>query len=206
MPTPRPAPRVYLAGPEYTGHLTPSSARTATISPARAAYLRRQSTRFDDDASLLVHVPPLGDRVAERDVRIVLGRHGVRTTNSDEREHLLGHDYDLGMDVELEMEAEEAHEDNDTMSECASRVPSRAASPSPTPWRWAMASERTPAAERASCPATSSHALTTPRHLDIAGTCFDPEGRHVYVGTKTGIVEWSIRGADKVWYSGSSWA
>ena len=70
LPTPRPAPRVYLAGPEYSGHLTSSSARTATISPARAAYLRRQSARFDDDASLLVQVPPLGDRGAERDFRL----------------------------------------------------------------------------------------------------------------------------------------
>ncbi|KZV64486.1 hypothetical protein PENSPDRAFT_615262 [Peniophora sp. CONT] len=206
MLTPRPAPRVHLAGPEYPGHLTSSPAHTMATSSARAAYLRRQSTRFDDDASLLVHVPPLGDRGAERDVRTVLGRHGVRTVAGDESEHLLGHGYDLGLDVEMEVEEEDLHEDNDAMSECASRVPSRAASPSPTPWRWTMAPEYTPAPERASCPATSSFTLVTPRHLDIAGTCFDPEGKHVYVGTKTGIVEWSVRGADKVWYSGSSWA
>ena len=197
---------MYLAGPEYSGHLTPSSARTATISPARAAYLRRQSARFDDDASLLVQVPPLGDRGAERDVRTVLGRHGVPTTDSEEDEPFHHHEYDLSLDVEMDAEPEVPREEGDTMSECASRVPSRAASPAPTPWRWAIAPERTPAPERAMCPTLSSYTLATPPQLDLAGVCFDPAGKHLYVGTKTGIVEWSVRGANKVWYSGSSWA
>ncbi|THU80730.1 hypothetical protein K435DRAFT_874078 [Dendrothele bispora CBS 962.96] len=36
--------------------------------------------------------------------------------------------------------------------------------------------------------------------LDIAGTCFDPSGAFIYVGTTESVVEWNVRGAEKRWW------
>jgi hypothetical protein len=41
--------------------------------------------------------------------------------------------------------------------------------------------------------------------LDLAGTCFDPSGRFLYVGSTEGVVEWSVRGAEKRWWSEGGW-
>ena len=41
--------------------------------------------------------------------------------------------------------------------------------------------------------------------LDLAGTCFDPTGGHVYVASTDGVVEWSVRGADKRWWFENGW-
>lgn len=41
--------------------------------------------------------------------------------------------------------------------------------------------------------------------LDIAGTCFDPSGGRIYVATKENLVEWSLRDADKRWWTERSW-
>ncbi|KAI0058752.1 hypothetical protein BV25DRAFT_1901973 [Artomyces pyxidatus] len=48
--------------------------------------------------------------------------------------------------------------------------------------------------------------LAMPPHLDLAGTCFDPEGGFVYVASTGGIVEWGVRGAEKRWWTESVWA
>ena len=34
--------------------------------------------------------------------------------------------------------------------------------------------------------------MTYVEHLDIAGTCFDPSGRFVYVGATEAVAEWGI--------------
>jgi hypothetical protein len=41
--------------------------------------------------------------------------------------------------------------------------------------------------------------------LDLAGTCFDPSGGFVYVGSTAGVVEYSVRGAEKRWWLESEW-
>lgn len=41
--------------------------------------------------------------------------------------------------------------------------------------------------------------------LDLAGTCFDPSGRFVYVGATEAVMEWGIRGSEKRWWSGTEW-
>jgi len=42
--------------------------------------------------------------------------------------------------------------------------------------------------------------------LDLAGTCFDPTGSYIYVGSVKGIVEYKCRGAEKQWYTSTQWA
>ncbi|PFH47846.1 hypothetical protein AMATHDRAFT_6350 [Amanita thiersii Skay4041] len=41
--------------------------------------------------------------------------------------------------------------------------------------------------------------------LDLAGVCFDPSGAKVYVASAKSVVEWSLKGADKRWWSGGAW-
>jgi hypothetical protein len=41
--------------------------------------------------------------------------------------------------------------------------------------------------------------------LDLAGTCFDPSGGYLYVASTQGVVEWTVRGADKRWWLESGW-
>ncbi|TFK49707.1 hypothetical protein OE88DRAFT_1719641 [Heliocybe sulcata] len=44
------------------------------------------------------------------------------------------------------------------------------------------------------------------RDLDLAGVCFDPTGSWVYVASTHGVVEWSVRDAEKRWWFESGWA
>ena len=48
--------------------------------------------------------------------------------------------------------------------------------------------------------------VTTPAHLDLAGTCFDPHGAWLYVASTTGIAEWGVRGGEKRWWAEAVWA
>lgn len=41
--------------------------------------------------------------------------------------------------------------------------------------------------------------------LDLAGVCFDPCGRRLYAASTSSVVEWSIRGSEKTWWSGGQW-
>lgn len=41
---------------------------------------------------------------------------------------------------------------------------------------------------------------------DLAGICFDPSGRFLYVASTKGVAEWTVRGAEKCWWIDSSWA
>lgn len=206
-PTPRPPslpspqPRVLLNGTEYPG--PPSSARrTAGGSSTRTAFLwhtrAHASTSGSDDenAPLVVQVPALGDRDAERDVRRVLGRHGVRSTGPDgDRDG-----EDAGMDVdELEREHEEREFEYEHELDCV--IVSRAGSPTPAPWRRQAAPR-----PREQAAVGGPWQLAVPPHLDLAGTCFDPRGEFVYVASTGGIVEWSVRGAEKKWWHESAWA
>jgi len=42
--------------------------------------------------------------------------------------------------------------------------------------------------------------------LDLAGLCFDPSGGFLYVASTDGVAEWSVRGAEKRWWSEARWA
>lgn len=42
--------------------------------------------------------------------------------------------------------------------------------------------------------------------LDLAGICFDRTGRWMYVASTEGVAEWGVKGMEKKWFSGGSWA
>ncbi|KAI0034745.1 hypothetical protein K488DRAFT_83697 [Vararia minispora EC-137] len=177
-------------------HRTPS---TATISPARAVHIRRQRSRdlmsaddpahdFDYDCEVEPPVAVLS-YFADRVARVVRGPEYERP--------LFLRPYRVGVaGAEEGMNVDEP--------ECASRAPSRAPSPPPTGTSQspALSSWRHPRAH--GHPGGPLH-TTVPEHLNIAGTCFDPEGRFVYVASSEGIVEWGVRGAEKRWWGESAW-
>ena len=41
---------------------------------------------------------------------------------------------------------------------------------------------------------------------DLAGMCFDPRGRYVYVASVKGVAEWEVRGAEQRWWTEPEWA
>jgi Uncharacterised protein domain (DUF2415) len=41
--------------------------------------------------------------------------------------------------------------------------------------------------------------------LDLAGVCFDPSGKRLYAASTSSVVEWSISGSEKTWWSGGEW-
>ncbi|KAI0749629.1 hypothetical protein C8Q80DRAFT_636078 [Daedaleopsis nitida] len=41
---------------------------------------------------------------------------------------------------------------------------------------------------------------------DLAGMCFDPKGRYVYVASVKGVAEWEVRGAEQRWWTEPEWA
>ena len=94
-----------------------------------------------------------------------------------------------------------------------SRPPSRSSSPGPST-HTAAHGRGLLAGGRVGSPASSaegrSRSVVPPEmgyndDLDLAGTCFDPSGRFLYVGSVEGVVEWSVRGAEKRWWTESGW-
>ncbi|KAG5635719.1 hypothetical protein H0H81_010324, partial [Sphagnurus paluster] len=166
----------------------------------------------------LLIIPPLGDPNIESDVQALLGSHGIRTqthstTALDEDDPNTGSthgDYEYTPRATyLTVNSRRGRGDDDIEvdeleSECVSRTPSRSSSPSP------MHVSRTmpfvldaPTAPRASCGGDMQ--VTYIDDLNIAGTCFDPIGKHVYVATTESVAEWTVRSADKRWWAGSQW-
>ena len=178
-----------------------------------------------------MRVPSLGDRGAEREARRTLGRHGVRTERaaSDSEDDSEDDDGDArggAANPGQPMYLSDEQPDLDPESDCStSRAPSPSQQPTPQSaaprWRWPLNITPSPsssaptsltASPRRRRRVSSSGArggpwtLTVPPHLNLAGTCFDPSGRYVYVASESGVVEWAVRGADKVWWSGGAWA
>lgn len=247
-PVPQTQPRVFYNS--SSERLSASNA--STISPARAQYFRRSRRRnppTDAENNGVVVIPALGDRGAEREVRRVLVRHGLRASvapvrespgrqqdreetivdpedddeaeieiadaaDFDEREIIVERDpsrtssgpYHETEDVEMEVDELE--------SDCFT---SRASSPAPfsssAPTPWSVTTSRglvrSPAAARTHGQSQNQRIKTrvaVQEHLDLAGTCFDPSGRWVYVASTGGLVEWSVKGAEKTWWDEGAWA
>ena len=106
---------------------------------------------------------------------------------------------------------EEAEVETDCLT---SRAPSRAASPPPRQRRLASAHSGSGGSletvgvgrETEAAEAAVGGTGTTPAHLDLAGTCFDPRGAWLYVASTAGIVEWGVRGGEKRWWAEAVWA
>ncbi|KAG6902082.1 hypothetical protein C0995_004583 [Termitomyces sp. Mi166 len=170
-------------------------------------------------------IPPFGDPVIENDVQALLGSHGFRTRQQYGTSHEEEDDPNTGSthgDYEytprptyVTVNSRRGHEDDievDELESCApSRTPSRSSSPSPSthlptvtsPVRFASPALSVSVRERVR---RGSDVQPVYREdLDIAGTCFDPSGKHIYVASSESVVEWSVRGAEKRWWAGSQW-
>jgi hypothetical protein len=111
------------------------------------------------------------------------------------------------------MEVDEMEEERDCVP---SHTPSRSSSPSPSTHIPAHG-HGSPAVEMVGSPARSvgsrerSRSAVPPEvgydddDLDLAGTCFDPSGGFVYIGSTAGVVEYCVRGAEKRWWLESEW-
>ncbi|KZT23099.1 hypothetical protein NEOLEDRAFT_1136975 [Neolentinus lepideus HHB14362 ss-1] len=175
-----------------------------------ATSLRSDSS--DDENENVVLIPPFEDSEEEEGIRRILGRHGIRARTTRER-----NDPDMRERLERrdETEMDPDGEDADMDACVSSREPSRAGSPVPAPpIHVPMPVQPSDTLQvRAARPRPSRlhrHARRgTPvgeGDLDLAGVCFDPMGSWVYVASMTGVMEWSVRGAEKRWWYDSEWA
>lgn len=175
-----------------------------------ATSLRSDSS--DDENENVVLIPPFEDSEEEEGIRRILGGHGIRARTTRE-----GNDPDMRARLERrdETEMDPDGEDADMDACVSSREPSRAGSPVLTPpihvpmpvqpsdtLRVRAARARPTRFRR---PARQE-APVGEGDLDLAGVCFDPTGSWVYVASMTGVVEWSVRGAEKRWWYDSEWA
>ncbi|KAG6846709.1 hypothetical protein H0H93_012326 [Arthromyces matolae] len=200
-----------------TFRISSSYSPPSSISDSTWRALRMADSTATVSNDILI-IPPLGDPAIESDVQALLGSHGIRTQtshggNDEEDDPNTGSahgDYEytprptyvtvnpISDDVEVD------EIESDCVS-ASSRVPSRSSSPSPSTHMPVVVS---PSPARFSSPAIRERVKQQAEYvddLDIAGTCFDPMGRHVYVATSESVVEWSVRGTDKRWWAGSEW-
>ncbi|KAF5374450.1 hypothetical protein D9615_009123 [Tricholomella constricta] len=180
-----------------------------------------------DSYNDILIIPPFGDPNIESDVQALLGSHGLRTrqqsaaprAEDDEDDPNTGSahgDYEYTprptyMTVNSgRTRGDDDIEVDELESECASHAPSRSSSPSPSTHAPHIPS---PGLGRLGSPVVSAGAAARAGDmqvayvddLDIAGTCFDPSGKYIYVASTESVAEWSVRGADKRWWAGSQW-
>ncbi|KAF7336986.1 DUF2415 domain-containing protein [Mycena venus] len=146
------------------------------------------SSGDDADAGDVLVIPPLGDRAVEREVRRVLGHHGVpsRFRIEEEPEEMQapvyghvrshGHGHGHGRRRRLHTRGYSPEDSEEEVEEC------------PPPSR-----------DNADPTANASE------ERNLAGACFDPSGAYIYVASDAGVAEWGVRGAEKRWWGGGAW-
>ncbi|KAJ7605620.1 hypothetical protein DFH06DRAFT_1252619 [Mycena polygramma] len=148
-----------------------------------------ETFRVDAGGDVLV-IPPLGDRTVEREVRRVLGHHGVPSRYRIAEEEGEG-------DVEDE-DMEDVH-----ASPVGYMYP-----PARTHHRHQHPHVREEEEQGEECVGASPHADTdvdADAERNLAGACFDPSGAFVYVASDAGVAEWGVRGAEKRWWVDGAW-
>lgn len=156
----------------------------------------------------------MGDRTIESEVHALLDAHATRDyEQEDEEDPNTGSthgDYayrpprprpNTGSTVQGEdMEVDELE------SDCASsRGPTRSNSPIPTQDRRPSGLGESSGRGSRARTEKSLVEITYTENLDLAGTCIDPTGGHIYVASSESVVEWSLRDADKRWWFDQSW-
>ncbi|KZT01516.1 uncharacterized protein LAESUDRAFT_731086 [Laetiporus sulphureus 93-53] len=230
---PPPPPRIMLfsGALEDTFRIPPSESSRRRSHPSRHPHGGEEYRNADDDVDGIVVIPPLGDRQVENDVRRLLSQHGLRARSAvldPEQMHDNRMDDTIGREHD-EDPAEDEMDVDELEADCfSSHAPSRSASPSPViPSSGTRTSERgrvsrpTHLLRRESSGPYSTRRATggVPRRhrrggqadggeldQDLAGTCFDPTGTHVYVASVKGVAEWTVRGADQRWWTNTTWA
>ncbi|KIY72457.1 hypothetical protein CYLTODRAFT_417856 [Cylindrobasidium torrendii FP15055 ss-10] len=182
--------------------------RIPSSSPSsRRRSSRRTTPAVPDDSDDLVVIPPLGDRDVELDVHTLLGRHGIRTrpphASEGADEHHLEYYRRRASTEDPEGEAMEVDE---LERECV--TPSRSTSPSPSANIGGGMSTRFPTFSPPARTIARAEERQREReaNLDIAGVCFDPSGKWIYVATTESVSEWSIKDGEKRWWVDNEWA
>lgn len=194
-----------------------SDPRTSLSSMRMRSRLRnRADTEADEDTEPFIMIPALGDAAVENEVRQLFGRHGIRTvggsTESPSGSYNSAYgNYDPSAEEERERGQErESMEVDELESDCIdSHTPSRATSPAPAPSTHIplqVSSSPVRVVPPQQQPRLQRRPTIRKDDLDIAGLCFDPSGGFIYVASVDGVAEWSIRGAEKRWWSDSQWA
>lgn len=174
---------------------------------------------------------PLGDSAVQENIREAFSRRAVRAYLAHRADvypqpplrgaaspHLYGNN-DVDGDGREDIDSMDVDEPE---TDCISRAPSRSSSPPPSihlPLQTSPSPSRNTALGRYSSTRHSPFPgrRTTTRaslaaeqiqnpDLDIAGTCFDPQGGMIYVATTDSVSEWTVRGADKRWWGRNAWA
>lgn len=187
----------------------------------------RSRNRVDADENVdgIVVIPPLGDANVENEVRQLFDRHGIRTQDAEGVDFPSSRSYsayDYEAEALHDATVDDAHalqrdpestnelmEVDELESDCiSSHTPSRSSSPSPSthiPMQVSPSPVRV--AQRYRHGLRQRAVLRNPKDdLDLAGMCFDPSGRFIYVGSTDGVAEWSVKGAEKQWWCDSEWA
>ncbi|KAJ6512683.1 hypothetical protein C8R45DRAFT_1067884 [Mycena sanguinolenta] len=195
--------------PPHASAYRPSPSPLSPLSPSNSPHAHMHQTRtivrtLEDafrvaaagDADVLV-IPPLGDRAVEREVRRVLGHHGVPARFRREDE--------MAMDVDASAYAQlrqyPRHGGGDDSDEEGERECDVDMEAPPPPMR---VSTPNPSSEMQVDTATDRDARAD-EERNIAGACFDPHGAYIYVASDTGVAEWGVRGAEKRWWVGGAW-
>ncbi|KAJ7016950.1 WD40-repeat-containing domain protein [Mycena alexandri] len=152
----------------------PSPSSPSALATARIVRTLEDTFRIAAGEDVLV-IPPLGDRAVEREVRRVLGHHGVPTRfrieeEDEEMEEVTVAPGRRGEEGELEDEDEQEQE-------CVVSAP----------------------------PPSREEEADLDVERNLAGACFDPSGSYVYVASDTGVAEWGVRGAEKRWWVDGAW-
>jgi len=211
----------------------PNSVPFSTRRPSHRILQRRDGEDGEDHNYEEILALPLGDSVVQENVREAFSRprRAVRPYLSHRADiypqssargtanlHVHGN-HDLDGDGREDVDSMDVDEPE---TDCISRAPSRPSSPSPSihlPLQVSPSPSRGTALARYTNTRHSPHPgrRTTTRtnpvveqiqnpDLDIAGTCFDPQGGMIYVATTDSVSEWAVRGADKRWWGCNAWA
>lgn len=199
-----------ISTPSYS---PPSSISDSTWRTLRLSHVR--NGREGDDYEEILVIPSMGDRSIESEVHALLDAHTTRDyEQEDEDDPNTGSthaDYayraprtrpDTGSTRQ-----EEDMEVDELGSDCASsRGPSRSGSPTPAQGRHPPGlGDSGGRRSRTRTEKSLAPEIVYTEDLDLAGTCFDPTGGHIYVASTESVVEWSIRDADKRWWFDQSW-
>ncbi|KAG6879791.1 hypothetical protein C0992_011589 [Termitomyces sp. T32_za158] len=196
--------------------ISDSTWRSLRMSDSTATVSHQEGDVEYNDISV---ISPFRGPIIENDVQAFLGPHGFRvrqlsSTSHEEDDPNTGSthgDYEYTprptyVTVNSRRGYEDDMEVDELESDCvSSRTPSRSSSPSPSTHIPSPTRLASPGLHASSRDRTRLVQPVYPEDLDIAGMCFDPSGRQVYVASKESVVEWSVRDAEKRWWAGSQW-
>ncbi|KAK7006166.1 DUF2415 domain-containing protein [Favolaschia claudopus] len=197
--------RARYGPPPPPPHSNPSFNHSSTRIVRTLENTFRITVADEYDPSAVLVIPPMGDHAVEREVRRVLGHHGVPSRHG----HFSVDDMGNGDDMEV---------DSDQVPVYGYAAPRRhghrhgSGSDDEEDDR-DIGEEEEDGHECVVPPPPSSmeedeeleHVVEEEEERNLAGACFDPSGAYIYVASDSGVAEWTVRGAEKRWWAGGDW-